>query len=127
VKIQNTYTGVTFNMVSLFTNIPDYTSHKSSETSSKTIIHCRRETNLEVESHDAVTGILPGLHFRWMASFTKKKVSNGYGQLCLQFLVSHSWTALSAVVGITFIDSSVCSSWYHIHGQLCLQLSVSHS
>jgi len=49
-------------------------SHKSSETSPKTIILCKREINLKVGSHDAVTGILPGMYFRWKASFTKKSI-----------------------------------------------------
>jgi hypothetical protein len=46
-------------------------------------------TNLEVGSHDAVTGILPGMYFRWKASFTKKSIK---------------W--LSAVIRITFMDHS---------------------
>jgi len=82
---QKTDTGFIFNMASLSTNIRDHMSHKSSKTSSKTIIHCKMEINLEVGSHDAVTGILPGLYFRWKSSFTKR-VSNGYEQLYLNML-----------------------------------------
>jgi hypothetical protein len=82
---QKTDTGFTFNMVSLSTNIPDHMSHKSAETNSKTIILCKREINLEVGSRDAVTGIVPGMYFRWKASFTKKSIN------CLNMSESHSW------------------------------------
>jgi hypothetical protein len=59
-------------MVILSTSIPDRVSHKSAETNSKTIILCKKEINVEVGNHDAVTGILPRMYFRWKASFTKK-------------------------------------------------------